>query len=65
MQELDYLRSAIRDAGVQNDWFDEENDMWVIPSQTPGLKRTKTQTGEKYDHLRKNLTNKARVEMLG
>ena len=49
-----YFMSCIRVGALVRfewDWFDEENDMWVIPSQTPGLKRTKTQTGEKYDHL--------------
>ena len=49
-----YLMSCIRVGALVRfewDWFDEENDMWVIPSDTPGLKRTMTQTGEKYDHL--------------
>jgi len=49
-----YLMSCIRVGAfvrLEWDWFDEKNDMWVIPSQTSGLKRKKSQVTEDYDHL--------------
>ena len=32
-------------------WFDKENDLWEIPSQTTGLKNLKKNTGKEFNHL--------------
>ena len=39
VKELDSLRSAIRDAGIQNDWFDEENILNSLRSISSQLTR--------------------------
>ena len=36
---------------LQWDWFDEENNQWIIPSQTQGLKRKKNEIGKEFDHI--------------
>ena len=49
-----YLMSCIRVGSLVRlkwDWFDKENNMWVIPPETTGLKRSLNKTTEDYKHI--------------
>ena len=49
-----YLMSCIRVGAVVRlewDWFDESENLWVIPASTTGLKNKLMNTGKEYDHL--------------
>ena len=49
-----YLMMGIRVGALVRlewSWFDKENDLWEIPSQTTGLKNLKKNTGKEFNHL--------------
>ena len=48
-----YFLSLIRVGAcvrLEWDWFDESQDLWVIPGETPGLKRKFKNTGKEWSH---------------
>ncbi len=49
-----YLMTCIRVSAIVSlewDWFDELKDQWVLPPQTPGLKRKLKTTTNDYAHI--------------
>ena len=49
-----YLMSCIRVGAIVRlewDWFDESENLWIIPASTSGLKNKLKNSGKDYDHL--------------